>query len=315
MQAPPRTVNAGKAIFQQALIFGFSLFGFRLLIWALDFLTHMITSFQVTLASNMHLSIVTSSLIVTALFTTFYVLVALVLFFLAGLFAAQRTRKTSSGTLAGLWGGLIYGVLSLALFLITFFAVSLPVYNQLRIDANALFTTGIASTLITALLITGLGAGSLGSLFGGLAGRQKPQRRYYPPTSMQYPYQQPAYAPPLPQQPQGLQCMNCHQWNKPDDLFCSLCGKPLVPEKQHCPNCKAELRSGATFCTKCGTTIQQPSQQQKADDPQQVGVQQQPFPQQAEAQQQPTRQQVDVQQQSFPQQTKIQQQPTGQPER
>src|ERR1041385_3723800 len=112
MQAPPRKINAGQVIFLQALIFGLSLFGFRLLIFALDLPTGMTRSLTLTLSRNIALSISTASIAMAAVFTCLYVIVALILFFLAGLFAAQRTGKLGSGVLAGLCGGLLYGVLS-----------------------------------------------------------------------------------------------------------------------------------------------------------------------------------------------------------
>src|SRR5947207_15867148 len=125
MQAPPRTINAGQVIFLQALIFGCSLFGFRLLILALDYSTHMISSFAILL-HRMNVPITTISLTVNAVFTSIDVFVALCFSFIAGLLAAQRTGKLGSGVLAGLWGGLLYGVLSLILGVIVVYTITIP---------------------------------------------------------------------------------------------------------------------------------------------------------------------------------------------
>lgn len=48
-------------------------------------------------------------------------------------------------------------------------------------------------------------------------------------------------------------CAYCRELYDVGDVYCSRCGKPLVPPKKPCPKCKAEVKSGATFCTKCGT--------------------------------------------------------------
>lgn len=56
-----------------------------------------------------------------------------------------------------------------------------------------------------------------------------------------------------------LTCPDCNQDHAPDQSFCHLCGKQLVPVTQPevptCPHCGKPLRPKAAFCSFCGQRL------------------------------------------------------------
>ena len=54
-------------------------------------------------------------------------LLSLAAYFVAGILASKQTGKVSTGTIAGLWAGTIYGVVNIVISLVIFFQISLPV--------------------------------------------------------------------------------------------------------------------------------------------------------------------------------------------
>lgn len=134
----------------------------------------------------------------------------LVAYFVAGILAARRTGRVSTGVFAGMWAGGFYGAIDCIIAIILFFTVTfgpaMDLYSRIYhspAQLNSLHTVLIASTLIGSLigvaLAIGWGAG-LGAL-GGLIGRSS-WRKQHPPQpypSLFYPGQ--PYPPPMQQYP------------------------------------------------------------------------------------------------------------------
>lgn len=147
-------------------------------------------------------------------------LVPIVALLLAGLLAARRTGRVSTGTLAGLWAGFIgtliaFAVIAIALETVHHADFIRGVMSNPRVNPqNAEQTGWLGLAIIGGILVIvgiGLGAG-LGAL-GGLIGKTVSplvQRPYPPaPVYLQTPYPAPQspYQPPLypPQQPPPYQ--------------------------------------------------------------------------------------------------------------
>lgn len=141
-------------------------------------------------------------------------LVPIVALLLAGLLAARRTGRASTGTLAGLWTGFI-GTL-VALFLIALATATVGQTEFMKgfmstpqVDShNAVQTLWIGLSFIAgALVVAGIGLGACLGALGGLIGKNMSplaQRPY--PQAPAYPSQQPlpsqsSYYPPAQQSP------------------------------------------------------------------------------------------------------------------
>ncbi|HLG64520.1 MAG TPA: hypothetical protein VKY19_21460 [Ktedonosporobacter sp.] len=159
----------------------------------------------------------------TALLLTLLVfLLGLAAYFVAGILAAKKTGKVSTGTLAGLWTGGIYGVIGFVVSMVLFFSVNLPRlmanFNNLpsststSADAFRAGATigGVAFAIFGIAFAIGLGAGlgALGGLIGKSTSKVTPLPAYphqpypaqpYPPASA-YP-DQPYPNQPYPNQP------------------------------------------------------------------------------------------------------------------
>ena len=132
-------------------------------------------------------------------------LIGLMAFFLAGMFAAKKTGRVGTGTLAGLWAGIFNGVLTNALYGLLFLVfLSLDngsLYQEListltssSASATLLSPTQVATILRSVMIMAltffvlfdiGLGAG-LGPL-GGLLGRSMAKIPHEPSQPMPYP--------------------------------------------------------------------------------------------------------------------------------
>jgi hypothetical protein len=116
-------------------------------------------------------------------------------FFLAGLFAARRTGKLSTGTLAGLWAGFISTLISIATSLIEMLTgknlllITSPTGSPLHSTyAPQLVWIGFAF-IAAFLLCLGVGIGAGCGTLGGLIGKKRPPlarqaNSSYPPTSL-----------------------------------------------------------------------------------------------------------------------------------
>jgi hypothetical protein len=145
------------------------------------------------------------------------ILISLAVFFVAGMLAAQRTGKVSSGLVAGLFAGLFSGLINNVVSFILLATnneklVQLRDQAQQAVDQNGqtfhyttnLILIGAAFGLLFTLVISALVGLGLGAL-GGVAGKS---RAPLPPQSYQeamYPGGPPSPygAPGYPQYPQG----------------------------------------------------------------------------------------------------------------
>ena len=170
-QSPP---ESGKIAFRYGLIFGIGLFVIAAILFSLGTFLFFNSDFSIV-------------------FSLIYWLIGLVAFFLGGMFAAQKTGKVSTGTIAGLWAGIFDGALYAILAIIVFFTYSLS-----RLPADTLGTsssaagistetaqqlvvaTAVVGQILALLIAIGLGAG-IGAL-GGLVGRatSKVPKQLYP---------------------------------------------------------------------------------------------------------------------------------------
>jgi hypothetical protein len=189
--------NAGKAAFLNGLYFG---------------LGAVVLNFVVLLVPDL-LGLRIPGLLLVVLSW----LIGLTAFFLAGMFAAKKTGRVGTGTLAGLWAGMFNGVLTNALYgLIVMVFLSLDngsLYHELLSSlasssaSGALLSPAQADTIVRSAMIMGLsffvlfdigvGAG-LGPL-GGLIGRSMSKIPREPSQPM--PYYPPYGPPPFPGQP------------------------------------------------------------------------------------------------------------------
>ncbi|HZO71847.1 MAG TPA: hypothetical protein VFB60_06560 [Ktedonobacteraceae bacterium] len=154
-------------------------------------------------------------------------LLGLVAYFVAGILAAKKTGKVSTGTLAGLWTGGIYGVIAFIVSMVLFFGINLPramanlnnLPSSTSTNIDSVRTVAIAGSIGLAIFgiafAIGLGAGlgALGGLLGKSTSKVTPAPAYlnqpypaqpYPPASA-YPGQpypnQPYPNQPYPNQP------------------------------------------------------------------------------------------------------------------
>lgn len=194
MGTPPK---AGSIAFQRGLIFG---------------IIQAVVAACILLITNLVLTSANAGLAFGLEALNF--IVSLALFFVAGMLAAKQTGKVSTGTLAGMWTGIVYGVINLVISLVIFFVVSMPkaitILNNSGTlssgNANAVKTGvvigGVVVEVIAALLAVGFGAG-MGAL-GGLLGKNQsnvpttPVAQSYPVYNQPYPGQP---VPPTPYTP------------------------------------------------------------------------------------------------------------------
>ena len=164
------------------------------------------------------------------LLTVIGFIVGLAAYFVAGILGSRKTARVSTGTIAGLWTGAIYGTICLILSLVLFFTVTMQraldlgnsAYSgsssQLAGFRAGIMIGGIGGPILGLLFAIGLGAG-LGAL-GGLVGKSMSKvpptpdpnawgngGQWYPPApagnpGQPYPQQQSPYQP-YPQQQQA----------------------------------------------------------------------------------------------------------------
>jgi hypothetical protein len=188
MGTPPK---AGSIAFQRGLIFG-------IIQAVVAACISLINGLVLTTASQAGLGLGLAAL---------NFIVSLALFFVAGMLAAKQTGKVSTGTLAGMWTGIVYGIINLVVSLVVFFAISLPRVVALLNDSSTAIRTaaivgGVAAAIFGALFAVGFGAG-MGAL-GGLLGKSQsnvpttPAAQSYPVYNQPYPGQP---VPPTPYTP------------------------------------------------------------------------------------------------------------------
>ena len=153
------------------------------------------------------------------LLTVLVFLFGIAAYLIAGWLAAKQTGKVSTGTIAGLWTGVFYGIIGAIGTIVTIstnlsarLAQVQDFANQMQLQIHytpgLLLAGGIIDALVGAAFAIGIGSG-IGAL-GGLIGRsQAPKQPYpaypYPPMYQGMPpYQQPPQGmPPYQQPPQG----------------------------------------------------------------------------------------------------------------
>jgi uncharacterized membrane protein len=134
-------------------------------------------------------------------------LLSLTAYFGAGILASRQTGQLSTGTFAGLWTGVCYGVLNFIISLIIFLLVTFPKTLVILSTSSdfagnpdavrlGVIVGGIGIELFGSLLAIGLGAG-LGAL-GGLIGRSSSPLQ---PVSVPPPAYPPLPSPPFSGQP------------------------------------------------------------------------------------------------------------------
>jgi hypothetical protein len=140
-------------------------------------------------------------------------LVPIVALLLAGLLAARRTGRVSTGTLAGLWAGFIGTVIAFTVIAIALETVqhaafisglmSNPSVNPQNAEQTAWLGLAIIGViLVIAAIGLGAGLGALGGLIGKTASPLA-QRPYPPsPVYLQTPYPAPPPYQPSPYAPQ-----------------------------------------------------------------------------------------------------------------
>ena len=115
-------------------------------------------------------------------------IIDVVVFILVGMFSAQKTGRVATGTIAGLWAGLISGIISLIWGIISLFTISASQYNQAaqrvasqgHMSQQAMMTTLIVAGIIG--LIVGLGIDlGIGAGFGAIGGVIGKNRAKTPP--------------------------------------------------------------------------------------------------------------------------------------
>src|SRR5579863_3578128 len=105
----------------------------------------------------------------STLFSIGGLLVEIVVFLLAGLRAGQRTGRVATGTLAGLWTGLISAVMTDSYAIVSLFVSVSPGQNTLAQQLSSEF--GIVTIIfaiigIVLALVLGMAIGALGGLIG-----------------------------------------------------------------------------------------------------------------------------------------------------
>jgi hypothetical protein len=135
-------------------------------------------------------------------------------FLLAGLLAAKRTGKVSTGTLAGLWSGIISTIIGIAALIIAFLTVEHAAFVQGALSSSAdpryaqqyVWIGLVIFAIVLSFVMAAIGSG-LGAL-GGLIGKsmspmtQQPYSSYPPASSPMPVFQEFSYQslpPPLPQ--------------------------------------------------------------------------------------------------------------------
>ena len=195
-QNPPPVASPGKIAFRYGLILG-------LIQTVLALITALVTALTDPLGTSAGLSFGLGVLI----FIT-----SLVAYFIAGTLAAKQTGKVSTGTIGGLWTGVVYGILGCIITSTTFLAIRYPKlvdhYNTVGYPASAtasafkigLVAAGVGLPVFGLFVAIGVGAGigALGGLLGRSQFRKNTPQQPYP----NQPYQGQPYPPqPYPNQP------------------------------------------------------------------------------------------------------------------
>ncbi|GCE23465.1 hypothetical protein [Dictyobacter kobayashii] len=154
------------------------------------------------------------SLLISYSLTGLALLIDVGLFFLVGTLAARKTGKVSTATLAGVWTGVIDGVLYAIFSVILLSTVTLDqsvsAYQQATSSSGGthlspqaahsfLLVSGIFGVVMGLIFTIAFGAG-IGAL-GGLLGRSLARKSGNPYLAGPMPYGQPPYGQPYPGQP------------------------------------------------------------------------------------------------------------------
>src|SRR5450631_1585088 len=195
-QNPPPVVSTGKIAFRYGLIFG-------LIQTAIALTTALVTSLTDPLGLNAGLTFGLGSLIF---------LTSLAAYFIAGTFAAKQTGRVGTGTISGLWTGVVYGVLGCIITIVLFLTIRYPKlvdhYNTVGYPTSitpattraASMAGGIGFPIFGLFVAIGIGAG-IGAL-GGLLGRSQARKNAPPQPYLAQPYpSQPYPGQPYPAQP------------------------------------------------------------------------------------------------------------------
>lgn len=203
MQPTYTAPNSGKIAFRYGLIFG---------------LIQAVVAIAILLL-NTFVNTTSDKVGIAFLLAAVNFLLSLAAYFVAGILSSKQTGKVSTGTLAGMWTGIIYGVVNLVVALVVFFQVSLPRLMQAAQNSNSpvytnnpdafrvgLMIGGVGIPVLGALIAVGLGAGlgALGGLIGKNTSKVQPEPAYpaYPSAYPPYPGQPGSYPPPsAPGQP------------------------------------------------------------------------------------------------------------------
>lgn len=211
MQQPQTLPGSGRIALKYALIFGGVIALIDVLYSVLLDVTNLgfLDSLSQALSSlNYFLSVVLYNLIISL---PVYLLLA-VMVWLAGLFAARKTNKASTGMLAGLWVGLYYVIVDLliatiALDLLVVFPQIVQNTSSLAEAAvveRTILTNGIIYSLGAGLVLIGLSVG-IGALAGAAGkGNAAAAPTYASPAYQVYQAAPPPYGDP-PQFPYGQQ--------------------------------------------------------------------------------------------------------------
>jgi hypothetical protein len=160
------------------------------------------------------LPLVLANIIYTFVLSIPFYILLFVSFLLAGIFAARKSKRASSGTLAGLLVGGVYLVMDLffATLLLNYLVVfpqiaSYTSPSELALTESSILTSSVSYSIVAGLILIGFGA--LIGLLGGVIGRggRTPVQYYAPyvpnphqPQTPVYPYPN-AYAPQKPVYP------------------------------------------------------------------------------------------------------------------
>jgi hypothetical protein len=162
-----------RVALNQGLIFGSIMGGVALIILIIDGGLHVYSSLMSSLANNLRLSYVQATLYVSILFLLFRLAIAAAVFILAGWQAAKRTGQMATGVLAGLYAGIVYGLINLCLTSIVFLAFTAPDLASFHVDITSMLGSTIINNILTGMVLTGAVFGSLFGLIGGSLGRKE----------------------------------------------------------------------------------------------------------------------------------------------
>jgi hypothetical protein len=214
MQTEQKLPLGGNIALRYGLIFGLSLAAIEAIILVINALVSNTNADSIRSGGNAGAAIG-----LALIFSGIGFLLGLAAYFVSGIMAAGKTGRVATGTLAGLWTGLFYGIIGFIVNLAVFFTITLPkvealsssLYNGDAYKTGLVFGT-VGGSVFGVDLAVGYGAG-LGAL-GGLIGKNnakvapaQPAYPHYPPYQAQ-PYSdpysaqgQPLQVPPYPGQP------------------------------------------------------------------------------------------------------------------